>query len=77
MSELIDEVVNKIGVPKKEIVFFLDNARIHLSYYIRNYLMSLGIKFYFNAAYSPALNPVELVFGFVKFEIRKSNAVTK
>ena len=34
------------------------------------------MKFYFNAPYSPALNPIELVFSHVKFEIRKSNALT-
>ena len=35
------------------------------------------MKFYFNAPYSPALNPIELVFSYVKFKMRKNGTITK
>ncbi|OHT15618.1 hypothetical protein TRFO_13939 [Tritrichomonas foetus] len=51
------------------IVFWLDNARIHGQ--IENVVKKGNHIAIFNAAYSPELNPIELIFGHWKSIIKK------
>lgn len=54
-------------------IFILDNAPIHRSYYaescIRSYLERQRMIL-FQSKYSPDLNPIELVFGFLKRRVK-------
>ena len=48
------------------VVVFLDNAAFHRSKRVGERAAELGIQLVFNAAYSPAYNPIELEFGPLK-----------
>ena len=56
------ELTEKKKIPRDQIVFFLDSAPIHISYFMRYYFHKENLNIYFNAPYSPAINIIELVF---------------
>jgi len=47
----------------------MDNARIHHAIALRD--LKLNLNFFYNAPYSPMLNPIEELFGLWKHYIRK------
>ena len=49
-----------------KVLFFLDNASFHRAKRVGIRAAELGIELLFNAAYSPAYNPIELAFGPIK-----------
>lgn len=53
----------------KKVIFFMDNARIHHAIALRD--LKLNLNFFYNAPYSPMLNPIEELFGLWKHYIRK------
>ncbi|TPX67036.1 hypothetical protein CcCBS67573_g07622 [Chytriomyces confervae] len=57
--------------PGQHSVWILDGARIHCDKNIVYYLRSLGIYPIFLPAYCPFFNPIELVFGMIKGELKK------
>ncbi|TPX69901.1 hypothetical protein CcCBS67573_g06700 [Chytriomyces confervae] len=57
--------------PGQHSVWILDGAQIHCDKNIVYYLRSLGIYPIFLPAYCPFFNPIELVFGLIKGELRK------
>jgi len=52
----------------EKFVFFMDNASIHKKKKNTNFLECLNIQY--NAPYSPFFNPIENVFGLVKYHFR-------
>lgn len=52
-------------------IWILDGARIHCDTYFISFLRSLGIIPLFLPAYSPFLNPIEIVFGLFKRELKQ------
>ena len=54
-----------------ETVLVMDNARIHNSVDVINFLEDNSIRFMSLPPYSPELNPIELFFGAVKAAYRK------
>jgi transposase len=52
---------------------FLDNARIHHSKLVKEYMKLSSNKIIFNAPYSPEYNPIELLFSKLKHLIRKKS----
>lgn len=56
--------------PGHHSVWIMDGAKIHLDSFLISYLRSLGIIPIFLPAYSPFYNPIELVFGLMKREMR-------
>jgi transposase len=54
-------------------VFFLDNARIHCTAEIESIFLQSGCTFAYSSPYSPDLNPIEMVFGWIKNSIKKFN----
>jgi len=55
----------------RNIVIILDNAAIHTTQGIRDFIAESGHRILFNAPYSPALNPIELLFGVWKRSARR------
>ena len=56
----------------KQIVLFLDNARIHKHPLVLETAARLGVHVLFNSQYSPWLNPVEQWYGYLKRKLRQS-----
>jgi len=54
----------------RNIVIILDNAAIHTTQKVRDFITESGHQVLFNAPYSPALNPIELLFGVWKKRAR-------
>lgn len=52
-------------------VWIMDQARIHRDKNLVEYLRSLGIVVVFLPSYSPFFNPIEIVFGLVKRELKR------
>jgi len=63
------------GVLAEGDVFILDNASVHYADAIADTLDELleakGVRMYFLPAYSPELNPCELVFAQAKYHLRR------
>ena len=53
-------------------IFFMDNASIHTSDLFKESFLE-DYRVLYNAPYNPHLNPIELAFGFIKRDIRKSS----
>ena len=54
----------------KCLVVMLDNASIHTTQSIKDFMSESGHRLLFNAPYSPALNPIEMLFGIWKHRAR-------
>lgn len=53
--------------------FLLDNARIHHSKLVKNYINTTTNKLLYNVPYSPEFNPIEHIFSILKNTIRKQS----
>ena len=58
-------------------VILLDNSSVHTSKLVRATLEECKIKYIFLPPYSPDLNPIELLWAFVKSVLRKLKARTR
>ena len=56
---------------KKQILFF-DNACIHHSKIVKEYLLNNKIKYFFNVPYTPEYNPIEFIFSKLKRFIKNN-----
>ena len=54
-------------------IFVLDNARIHCTNEIEELIKNSGRTFIYSSPYSPDLNPIEFVFGWIKNTIKIHN----
>ena len=70
---MINTTITKYNISKENIIIFLDNATSHNSNYTITNISPTGIKIFFNAPYSPALNIIELIFCDIKLHIRKKD----
>ena len=55
----------------KNTILFFDNAKIHHSKIVINYLKEHRVKYIFNVSYCPEYNPIEFIFSKVKQNIKK------
>lgn len=62
---------------EKDIVILMDNAVIHKHSAVLETARKFRVNVLFNAEYSPWLNPVEQLFGYVKKELRDLDVTTK
>lgn len=58
--------------PGRHSIFIMDGARIHCDPNITTYLRSLGLIVIFLPAYCPFYNPVEIIFGLCKTQLKKT-----
>lgn len=68
----------KTGTPVRQYpgqysVWILDGAIIHCDRNLVDYFRTLGIIVIFLPAYSPQLNPIEIVFGLIKRKIQRNH----
>ena len=61
----------------KDIVIFMDNARIHKHPLVMQTLKEKKVQVIFNSEYSPWLNPVEQLFNFIKRKLKKENILRR
>lgn len=62
-----------IGRPSPPVAIIMDNARIHKSYMVRQYMaQKTHFHFYFTAAYSPEINFIENIFNRIKDMYKKT-----
>ena len=75
-KEFIIEIIKKIRGKK---YLLMDNARIHHSKIVKEYMYKTKNEIIFNAPYSPEMNPIEHLFSKIKGIIRnkKTNTETK
>lgn len=69
-------VINKRGLIQEGADPILDNLAVHKSPYAADILKAIGAWFLFLPAYSPDLNPIEMVFAKLKALLRKAAART-
>ncbi len=74
MTQLISAHENRFKT--KKIILFLDNAIIHRS---KDYMKKLNLHYniLYNALYTPQLNPIELAFGKIKHNVKKTRPRTE
>jgi len=74
-SEIFKQFIKELNVKLNvNSYFLLDNARIHHSKIVKEYMKTINHKLIFNAPYCPEYNPIEKVFSKVKNLVRmKSN----
>lgn len=61
---------------KKGDVVFMDNVRTHKVVGVREAIEAAGAKLRYLPAYSPDLNPIEMVYSKIKSHLRKGSART-
>ena len=64
-------IPNMLPYPNPQSILILDNCSIHHVDHVREYIRDSGILLMFLPPYSPDLNPIESVFGFVKGYLKK------
>lgn len=69
-KDFLENVLIKTG---DNVNILLDNARIHHSKIVKNYIETKKSQLLFNVAYSPELNPIEKVFSKSKYIVKKIN----
>jgi transposase len=69
-KEFLEELENK-GIKNK--YYLLDNARIHHSKIVKEYMKVSTNKLLFNVPYSPEYNPIEMIFSKIKSIVRKKS----
>jgi transposase len=78
-KELFSEYLRNQLAPtwSKDDVLLLDNSSVHRSKLVLDTLEKCGIKYLFLPPYSPDLNPIELMWAWLKAHLRKAKARTR
>ena len=77
-TEIFNKFIINDALPKisKGDTLFMDNAKIHKSNLLANYIRDSDFHLLFNIPYSPEFNPIELFQNVIKSHI-KSNDIWK
>lgn len=75
-KELFVEYLEKMLFPTlgEDDILILDNSSVHTSKLVRETIKRLGIKAVYLPPYSPDLNPIELMWAYVKTILRRIKA---
>lgn len=57
-------------------IVLLDNCKVHSAKLVKETLKNCGVTFWYLPKYSPDLNPIELMWAYVKAKLRKLKART-
>jgi hypothetical protein len=71
-KEFLEELNDKLD-DSKSYYLLMDNAMIHRSNVVKNYVATTNNKILFNVAYNPKTNPIETMFGAIKNKLRYIN----
>lgn len=64
-------IPNMLPYPNPTSILVMDNCSIHHVQFVKDYINDSGILLLFLPPYSPDLNPIESVFGYVKDYLKK------
>jgi transposase len=71
LHKMLTKLRSDVKTRDRQIVILMDNASIHKSPIVRHVARNFKVTFLLNAQYSPFLNPVEQLFGYLKRQMRK------
>lgn len=63
-------IENLVRITPENIVYYMDNAKIHHVGLVIGFLESMGVEYLFSSPYSPDYNPIEIAFGWIKTKIK-------
>lgn len=61
----------------RDIIVFMDNARIHKHQMVLETFKAMKVHVLFNCQYSPWINPVEQLFGAIKKKLREKQTLRR
>lgn len=61
----------------RDIVLFMDNAVIHRHSKVLETCRAFKVNVIFNSQYSPWLNPIEHLFGYLKAKLHQEKVLTR
>ena len=67
--KMLENIVTQEQYANKDIVIFMDNAIMHKHSQVMETCRKFKVNVLFNAQYSPWLNPVEQLFGYLKSKL--------
>jgi transposase len=77
MHQVLSYVRNDPRYASKNVIVLMDNAVVHRHSAVLETCRRLNVNVLFNAEYSPWLNPVEQMFGFVKGQMKNKQPKNK
>lgn len=75
--QLLNHLRTRSDTCQKPIVLLMDNAVIHHHSAVMETCLRFKATVLFNAQYSPWLNPIEQLFGYIKGQLKYKNRRTK
>ena len=76
ISTMLLAIHNDKQYEGKNIILYLDNARIHLHSRVLETARLMKVNVLFSAPYSPFLNPIETLFSYLKSHSKESSVNT-
>ena len=73
MCKYIETIAPKLA---DDDIILLDNSSVHISKSVKETLIKFNVNFWYIPKYSPDLNPIELMWAYVKAILRKLKART-
>jgi transposase len=73
-SEIFQDFLrNLIQLTPENVIYYMDNCKIHHTLQVRGILDFHGIEYIYSSPYSPDYNPIELLFSFLKLRVKDYN----
>ena len=77
LSTMLLAIHNDKQYEGKNVILYLDNARIHSHSMVLETARRMKVNVLFSAPYSPWLNPIESLFGYLKNKAKDDSVNTK
>ena len=74
---MLQSIVERPEYMERDIVLFMDNAVIHRHSQVLETCRAFKVNVVFNAQYSPWLNPIEHLFGYLKGKLHYEHVLTR
>ena len=75
--KLLENLREDKAYKDKDVIIFMDNARIHKHPIVLQTIKDMKVHLLFNSQYSPWINPVEQLFGAIKKELRRKQTLRR
>ena len=77
IQHMLFKIRNDPAFAHRNVILLLDNARIHHHSNVLETARAMKVNVVFNAEFSPWLNPVESLFGYLKRKVREVEVSTR
>lgn len=74
---MLQSIVSDPEYLERDIVLFMDNAVIHRHSKVLETCRAFKVNVLFNSQYSPWLNPIEHLFGYLKARLNQEKVLTR